>query len=212
MDLIVEAREHGVNVSVETCPQYLVMDTSDLEQLAGFASCAPPLRHPELVEMMWDFVLDEAVDVIASDHWAFTSAAKEVGAANIFDAPNGLPGVQTLFPLMYDAAVALRGMPPDALVRLMAANPARIFGLYPRKGTITVGSDADLVLFDPQATWTIANRDLRHRQQWTPYAGRTLKGRVLRTIRRGETVFDVTRSGAEQVLDAHGSGRFLPRA
>ena len=116
-------------------------------------------------------------------------------------------------PVFYDAAVNRRGMDQSRFVRQMATNPARIFGLYPRKGTIAVGSDADLILFDPERTWTIHGEDAHHQHGWTPYEGRTVHGRVLRSIRRGETIFeDRSEDGRAGTITAvPGSGRFVPR-
>jgi len=205
------ARRRGVNVTVETCPQYLVMDTTDLERLAGFGRCAPALRDPAEVAAIWDAVLAGTVDVIASDHCGYTVADKAPGRDDIFAAPMGLPGVQTLLPSMFDAAVVRRDLPVPRLVEMLCANPARIFGLYPRKGAIAVGGDADLVLFDPAETWTVRDDEIHHRQRWTPLAGRTLTGRVRRTIRRGETVYDGALVYDRRVVAAPGSGRFLAR-
>ncbi|MEJ7763178.1 MAG: allantoinase AllB, partial [Thermomicrobiales bacterium] len=205
------ARRRGVRVTVETCPQYLVMDTGDLERLAGFARCAPALRDPAEVAAIWDAVMAGTVDVIASDHCGYTVADKAPGRDDIFAAPMGLPGVQTLLPAMFDAAVVRRDLPVPRLVEMLCANPARIFGLYPRKGAIAVGGDADLVLFDPAETWTVRDDEIHHRQRWTPLAGRTLTGRVRRTIRRGETVYDGALVYDRRVVAAPGSGRFLAR-
>jgi allantoinase len=209
--LVAEARARGVRVTCETCPQYLVLDTEDLRRLAGFARCAPALREPEEVAAIWLHVLDETVDLICSDHCGYTAASKEPGREDIFAAPLGLPGVQTLLPAFYDAAVVARGMDPSRFVRQIATNPAKIFGLYPRKGTIAVGGDADLVLLDPARRWEVRDADALHRQRWTPYAGKTLTGRVVRTLRRGETVYDDATTGGARVPSAPGSGRFLPR-
>ncbi len=209
--LIAEARARGVRVTAETCPQYLALNTDDLVRLGGFARCAPAIRDQAEVDAIWPYVLDETVDLICSDHCGFTAASKEAGKEDIFAAPLGLPGVQTLLPAFYDGAVVQRGMDLSQFVRQIAANPAQIFGLYPRKGTIAVGSDADLVLFDPARTWEVTDGDLLHRQKWTPFGGKTLTGRVVRTFRRGETVFDDALDGDARLLAAPGSGRFLSR-
>jgi dihydroorotase-like cyclic amidohydrolase len=119
--------------------------------------------------------------------------------------------VQTLLPVFYDTAVHQRGMDETQFVRQIATNPARIFGLYPRKGTIALGSDADLVLFDPRRSWVARGEDMLHRQKWTPFEGKTITGRVIRTIRRGETIYDDQREGAARLPASPGSGRFLPR-
>jgi dihydroorotase-like cyclic amidohydrolase len=99
----------------------------------------------------------------------------------------------------------------ERFVSLIAANPARIFGLYPRKGTLAIGADADIALLDPDATWTVTVADALHKQKWTPYEGKEITGRVVRTIRRSETIFDDKRQGDDRVTARPGSGRFLPR-
>jgi allantoinase len=207
--LIGEARLRGVRVTVETCPQYLALNTDDLVRLKGFARCAPAIRPQSEVDAIWPSVLDETIDLICSDHCGFTAESKRAGDADIFDAPNGLPGIQTMLPVVFDAGVVRRALDPSQFVRQLATNPARIFGLYPRKGTIAVGSDADLVLLDPETTWTVRDEDALHRQKWTPWAGKTLTGRVIRTIRRGQTIFDDSWTGERRVQAPPGSGRFL---
>jgi allantoinase len=210
--LVKEAKQRGVRVTVETCPQYLVLNTDDLCRLKGFARCAPALRDRGEVDAIWPYVLDGTIDLVSSDHSPYPAARKELGEDDIFQAPLGMPGVQTLLPVFYDAAVNRRGMDQSQFVRQMSTNPARIFGLYPRKGTIAVGSDADLILFDPERTWTIRGEDAHHRHGWTPYEGRTVRGRVLRSIRRGETIFeDRSKDGKAGTITASpGSGRFVP--
>lgn len=209
LHLITEARGRDVRVTAETCPQYLALNTDDLDRLKGFGRCAPALREQAEVDAIWSYVLDETVDLICSDHCAFTREEKEAGDADIFAAPLGLPGVQTLLPIFYDEAVNKRGMNRSQFVRQIATNPAQIFGLYPRKGTIRIGGDADLVIFDPEAEWTVRDEDMLHRQRWTPFDGRRVTGRVLATLRRGELIYDNSRHAEE--LAAPGSGWLLTR-
>jgi dihydropyrimidinase len=99
----------------------------------------------------------------------------------------------------------------ERFVSLISANPARIFGLYPRKGSLAIRADADVALLDPNATWTVTVDDALHKQKWTPYEGKEITGRVVRTIRRGETIFDDTLPGDDRVTTCPGSGKFLPR-
>jgi len=209
--LIAAAKARGQRVTCETCPQYLALSTDDLTRHKGFARCAPALREQSEVDAIWPFVLDGTIDLVCSDHCAYTAESKRPGEADIFAVPLGLSGIQTLVPVFYDAAVVQRGMELTRFTRLLAANPARIFGLTPRKGTIAVGGDADLMLLDPAGGWTVRVDDLHHRQRWTPFEGRELKGRIVRTIRRGETIFDDQATGAERVPAAPGSGQFLAR-
>jgi allantoinase len=209
--LIREAKTRGVHVTAETCPQYLMLNTDDLVRLAGFARCAPAIREQTEVEAIWEYVLDGTIDLICSDHVPYTIESKQAGADDIFQAPLGLSGVQTLLPAFYSEAVVKRGLPRERFVALIATNPARVFGLSPRKGALAIGADADVTLLDPAATWTVTTEDALHRQKWTPYEGKTITGRVVRTIRRGETIYDDARQGDERVTAAPGSGRFLER-
>ncbi len=209
--LIREAKERGVRVTAETCPQYLMLDTGDLVRLAGFARCAPALREPAEVDAIWGYVLDGTIDLICSDHCPYTVESKQAGHDDIFQAPLGLSGVQTLLPAVFSEAVVKRGLPVERFVSFIAANPARIFGLYPRKGSLAIGADADIALLDPNASWRVTVDDVLHKQKWTPYEGKEITGRVVRTIRRGETIFDDSLPGDDRVTACPGSGRFLPR-
>ena len=209
--LIAEARTRGVRVTVETCPQYLSLNTTDLVQLKGYGRCAPALREQEEVEQIWSYVLDETIDVICSDHCGFTKEQKDAGEEDIFRAPMGLAGVQTLLPAFYDGAVHTHGMDLSQFVRQIATNPAQIFELYPRKGTIAIGSDADVVIFDPERAWEARGADMAHKQKWTPFEGKTITGRVVRTLRRGETIYDDSLSGDARLPGQPGSGRYLAR-
>lgn len=209
--MIAEARSRGVNVTVETCPQYLTLNTDDLIAQRGFARCAPAIRDQAEVDGIWPYVLDETIDFICSDHCAFTAGDKAAGAEDIFRAPNGISGAQTLFPVFWDRAVNGHGMDPRQVVRQLSTNPAEIFGLYPRKGTLEPGADADVMLFDPEQRWTIRGEDMLHRQHWTPWEGKEIRGRVIRTIRRGETIYDDRATGDARLPARPGSGHFLPR-
>jgi allantoinase len=208
---IAVARAAGVRVTVETCPQYLALNTDDLVRLGGFGRCAPALRPQSEVDAIWASVLDETVDLICSDHCGFTAESKQAAADDIFKAPLGLTGIQTLLPSFFDTAVNQRGMALSQFVRQISTNPAQIFGLYPRKGTIAIGSDADVVVFDPAREWVATGNDMFHKQKWTPFEGKTIKGRVLRTFRRGESIYNDALEGQARVSGTPGSGRYLPR-
>ncbi len=209
--LIAEARAKGVRVTVETCPQYLALNTDDLVTLKGYGRCAPALRYQDEVDRIWEYVLDETIDVICSDHCGFTKEQKDAGEEDIFRVPMGLAGIQTLLPVFYDTAVRARSMNASQFVRQIATNPAQIFDLYPRKGTIAIGSDADVIIFDPERSWVVRNDDMFHKQKWTPFDGKTVTGRVVRTLRRGETIYDDSLTGDARLPGLAGSGRYLPR-
>lgn len=202
--LIKAAKQRGQTVYVETCPQYLALDDSALRERGPWAKCAPPLRPTENADQMWGYVLDGTIDTIGSDHAPFTPDEKEAGNEVIWRAPNGLTGIQTLLPLLLDEGVGRRGLTLTRLAEITATNAARIFRLHPRKGAIAIGSDADLVLVDPDAEWTIRGADLLHKNKWTPYEGRRVRGRVDLTVLRGTVVY---RDG--KVLADPGFGHFV---
>ncbi len=201
---IAEARRAGQRVSGETCPQYLLMDEEDLVRLGPYARCAPAIRSRAIVEELWPFLLDETLSFVCSDHSPYTIEEKERGWANIFNAPLGLNVIQVMFPALLSEAVHHRGMPLDQFARVTAANPARLFGLYPKKGTIRVGSDADLALYDLDATWTVDVHDLLSVHKWTPLEGRQVRGKVVWTILRGIPLY-----GDGRILAAPGTGEFV---
>jgi allantoinase len=207
--VIQQARARGVRVSVETCPQYLALDTSDLEEHGPFARCAPAFRERAEVERIWESVADGTVDVVSSDHCGYSMESKLAGLDDIWQAPLGCSGIQTMYPAVFDEMVNKRGLGLTRFVAVTATNPAKIFSLYPRKGAIQVGSDADLAFYDPGASWTVHGADMLHRNKWTPFEGKTIGASVVRTMLRGRTVFD--RAQPQPLLGQPGDGRFLPR-
>jgi allantoinase len=204
--LVREARQRGVRATCETCPQYLTLDLDDLARLGPYAKCAPAIRDRASVEHLWDFVADGTVSCITSDHCGFTVEGKETGRRDIFNAQNGLSGIQTLLPV-FGSEARRRGFTWERIAELTAGAPARLWQLAPTKGSLTPGADADIVLLDPQRTWTIDRAELLHTHRWSPFEGRAVQGRVVRTILRGTTIFrdDVP----ERVLVGPGFGRFL---
>lgn len=202
--LVRQAKNDGVPVSCETCAHYLALDIDDLKRLGPFAKCAPAVRSSEEVEAMWEFVADGTIDCLATDHCAFTAESKEPGKTDIFLAPNGLPEIQTNVPVFIHEA-RRRGISWERIAEMTSLNPAVIWGLADRKGNIRVGADADLVVIDPGAEWTIHGEDLLQAQHWTQYEGRTLRGRIVRTLVRGTTVFDATAATPIRVKPGFGS-------
>jgi allantoinase len=193
---------------MEVCPHHLLLDLDDLVRLGPYGRCAPALRDRSLVERLWEHVLSGNADCLVSDHAPYTRAEKEPGWDDVFAAPLGLQVLQESVPAVLSEAVHVRGMSLDAFVRFSATNAARIVGLYPRKGTILPGSDADLVVWDLDAEWTVdtASQQLS-KNPWSPFDGRTVRGRVVRTLVRGETVYYDGEIRVEP-----GYGRFLPGA
>jgi allantoinase len=196
-----EARAGGQDVSVETCPHYLLLDESDLERLGAFGKCAPPLRPGDQVDQLWEGVLDGTIDWIASDHSPSPPDMKNNNAGDIWSAWGGLAGVQTLLPALLDAGVHRRELSLPKLVNLTSGTPSRRLGLYPKKGALDPGSDADLVLVDLEREWTLRPGDLRTRWPINPFLGRTFRGQVVATFARGTRVWS---DGALQVEPGFG--------
>ena len=203
-DAVRRAKDRGVNVTCETCPQYLALDHDDLVRLGPFARCAPPIRSRADVEHLWSRLADGTIDCITTDHCAFSYDSRVRGRDDIFQAPNGLPGIETFVPVVVSEARA-RGFAWEDIARWTASVPASLWRLAPRKGSIAVGADADLALLDPERTWTVRGADLHTTHRWTPFEGREVTGRVVRTVVRGTTVFD----DATGVIASPGTGRFI---
>jgi allantoinase len=189
VDAARKARSEGAKVTVETCPHYLLFTEDDLEKLGPVLKCTPPVRSRPALEGMWERVLDGSVDLIASDHSPSTVEQKNPADGNFFRAWGGVQGVQVMLSALFSEGVTKRGLPLEKLVSLTSSAPARLFGLYPRKGVLRVGSDADLVIFDPRAEWTLRPEDLLHKNRHTPYMGMKFTGRVDMTISRGRVVY-----------------------
>lgn len=187
-DLVAAAKARGARVTCETCPQYLALDHADLERLGPFARCAPPIRTREDVEGLWAHLASGTIDCVTTDHCAFSRESRLAGREDIFAAPNGLPGIQTLLPVVITEAHR-RGWAWDTIARVLAGAPAVLWRLAARKGAIRPGADADLVLLDPERRWTVRGEDLHTTHRWTPFDGFEATGAVVRTLVRGRTVF-----------------------
>jgi len=201
---IAEARDAGQRVTAETCPHYLLLDEEAACRLGPVAKCAPPVRSRAAVEALWRQVLDGTIDCIASDHSPCPPEEKARGAGNVWAAWGGITGVQTLLPLMLWEGVRGRGLALERLVALVSTNAARIFGLFPRKGTLCPGADADVAIVDPNREWTLSADRLLYRHPQTPYLGWRITGWVERVLVRGRTVY---REG--EILTRPGHGEFL---
>ena len=193
--LVTEARARGVDVTCETCPHYLVFSEEDVERGGALWKCAPPLRPVAEREALWDEVRSGAVTFVASDHSPSDPGLK--GGPDFFRIWGGIAGVQFTLHALLAAGCGERGLAwPDA-ARLTAAGPAKRFCLAPRKGEIREGSDADLCLVAPDETWVATRQAQFCRHRDTAYTGRTFRGRVVRTLLRGSTIFcDGTLVGA----------------
>lgn len=187
--VITSAREWGADLAAETCPQYLSLREEEVLEHGPFRKFTPParIRTQEDEEDMWRLVRTGVFTHISTDHAPSTKAQK--GAGTIWDAPFGLPGLDTTFPFLLDAGLGGKIELSD-VARLYAAAPADRYGLAPAKGRISVGADADLVLVDPSSSWTVTEGDLVSKAGWSPFEGRTFRGRVVATFLRGTQIAD----------------------
>jgi dihydropyrimidinase len=207
------ARAHGLSVFAETCPQYLFLTAEDLgiddSYQGARCICSPPPRDKANQQFIWDGLNDGLFTVFSSDHAPFNyddPAGKKPGGqeAAFRHIPNGIPGLETRMPLLYSEGVLGGRMTLNRFVELTATNPAKAYGLHPRKGTIAIGSDADLVIWDEREV-TIRNSLLHHAVDYTPYEGMKLKAWPALTLSRGEVVWD-----GKEFTGQAGRGRFLP--
>ncbi|MFO7942014.1 MAG: allantoinase AllB [Bacillota bacterium] len=184
-------REEGVPVTVETCPHYLTFDEEALRELGPQAKIAPPLRSAAHVQGMWDLLLSGDIDILGSDHAPYLASEKEAGAKDIFRAASGVAGIELLLPLMLTHASEGR-LSLEDLTILMAENPARIFGLHPKKGSLNPGCDADLVVVDMEAEWEVDSQKLLTRGKAAArlFDGMRLRGKPVTTIVRGRPVME----------------------
>jgi dihydropyrimidinase len=210
LDEIRAARKRGLNVIAETCPQYLVLTADDLKGLnmdfeGAKYVCSPPPRDAAGQAAIWTGLRDGSFDIFSSDHAPFRYEGPNNTGKNNHRArtsfrwvPNGLPGVETRMAILFSEGVSTGRITPERFVALTATNPAKIYGLHPRKGSIMIGADADIVLWDPTELWTVRQATMNHGSDYTPYEGMQMTGRVVRTILRGKTIaFNGTVTGTK---------------
>jgi len=203
------ARARGLPIFGETCPQYLFLSSQDIDtaDLSGAKCiCTPPPRDRSNQPHIWRGIVDGTLGVFSSDHSPWNYADKIAGGPNTpFSAiPNGIPGIETRLPLFFSATQADGRLSLGEFVKITTTTPAKLYGLYPRKGVIAIGSDADLTVWDPDRTVTIRNEMLHHAVDHTPYEGMQVRGWPVTTISRGEVIYDDGR-----VISQAGRGRFL---
>ncbi|WP_257450084.1 allantoinase AllB [Archangium lipolyticum] len=186
---IAAAKREGLPFSVETCPHYLTFDAEHIPDGATHFKCAPPIREAENREALWAGLARGDIDMVVSDHSPCTPALKHLDRGDFGAAWGGIASLQFSLPAVWTGMRA-RGHGLESLVRWMCQNPARLVGLTGVKGSLTPGADADLIVFDPEATFTPEASGVLHRHKLTPYAGRPLVGVVEQTWVRGEKVHD----------------------
>jgi len=214
---VVEARDAGIPVFAETCPHYLFFDESvydsDDFSLARYVM-TPPLRSKESQDALWTALKTDDLQLVSTDHCPFCMKEGHMGRVrqkahgrhDFSKIPNGAPGIETRMTVIYDGGVRTKRITLNRFVELTATAPARLFGLFPRKGTIAVGSDADIVLFDPDGRQTISARTHRSNVDYSLFEGHDVHGVVKRVFSRGELIVD-----GEQWLGRPGRGQFQAR-
>jgi dihydropyrimidinase len=198
---VARAKALGYRVYAETCPQYLTLTEQALVEQGPLVKIGPPLRAESDRIALWQALADGTIDTIASDH----AAKAKVREDDFFDAPYGSPQVETMLPLAFHGGVNKGWLSLSRLAQVMCENPARIFGLYPQKGVIQPGSDADLVLFDPSRKVQIAHATQHSNASYTAYEGMEVLGQPVLSMQRGDILLE---NGALQIPAGH--GQFLP--
>ncbi len=201
LEVVRRVRAEGQTLYVETCPQYLTMTDDVLQRLGPPVKIGPPLRTENDRLALWKGIQEGGVDVVASDHAPKIKKKDDP----FFEAPYGAPGAETLLTVTYDEGVNTGKIGPCKVVQLLSENPAKILGLYPKKGAIQKGSDADLVLFDPNQVITLQAANQHSGAGYTPFEGRTCLGKLVLTMQRGRIVIE---DGA--LKQKPGEAKFLP--
>ncbi len=194
LGLVRKARDEKTSLTVETCPHYLTFAAEEIPDGATEYKCAPPIRERNNREKLWDALREGLVDQVVTDHSPSTASLKCSGSGDFMKAWGGISSLQLGLAAVWTEARS-RGRTVRDVVEWMSSAPARLAGIQGRKGAIAAGLDADLVIWDPEAAFIVDAATLEHRNKLTPYHARTLRGSTLRTILRGETIYERGRAG-----------------
>jgi dihydropyrimidinase len=209
LEQVVEARDRGLPAFAETCPQYLFLSYDNYEE-PGFEGSkyvmSPPLREKATQDRLWRGLAFNDLQAIATDHCPFCMREKHLGDGDFSKIPNGAPGVETRMSLVYDGGVRTGRISMNRFVELTSTSPAKIFGMFPKKGTIAPGSDADIVIFDPEKTTTLSAKTHHMKVDYNPYEGRQVTGVTETVLSRGKVIID-----AGKFTGRAGAGSFLKR-
>lgn len=207
--LVGEAKMRGLDVTSETCPHYLVLNYKDaMSEYGAFAKIAPPLRTEEDNEMLWEGLRDGSVDFIATDHAPYEIATEKAKQGmTIWTAFPGIPGVETMVPILVSEGYNKGRLTLSQLVDVLSRNAAIHYGIYPKKGAMFIGSDADFTIIDLDREWIINKEDQQSMAKYTPLHGMKLRGKVVKTIVRGKVVFDEKKG----IVATPGYGQFVKR-
>ena len=194
------AKDRGIKIFSETCPQYICLTEDDMKGLnmdfeGAKYVCSPPPRDLESQQAIWDGLIDGTFDIFSSDHCPFrfkdSKGKDRPGARTSFKwVPNGIPGVETRLPILFSEGVSKNKISLERFVELTSTNPAKMYGLYPQKGSIKVGSDADITIWDPNKKNKIQQINLSHGSDYTPYEGLDITGWPIQTWLRGNKIYD----------------------
>ncbi len=219
LEEITEARDRGLPVFAETCPQYLFLSVEEHVSADGFEGakyvCSTPIRKSSEghQDALWLGLATNDLQAVSTDHCPFCmddhpvlGTQKQLGVGNFTAIPNGLPGVEDRYQLIYHGGVVEGRISVNRWIEVCSTAPAKLFGMYPKKGTIAVGSDADIVVFDPNANWTKSVNQHHMDVDYSAYEGKEVSGRVETVLLRGEVIID-----GDAYLGKRGDGRYLPR-
>jgi dihydropyrimidinase len=210
LEKVTEARDRGLPAYAETCPQYLFLSNDNYEE-PGFDGAkyvmSPPLRPKAGQKELWRGLASNDLQAISTDHCPFCmKEQKELGLGDFSKIPNGAPGIETRMSLVYDGGVRAGRISLNRFVELTSTSPAKIFGLYPRKGTIAPGADADIVVFDPERRLTLSAKTLHMKVDYSPYEGRQVRGVPETVLSRGRVIVE-----AGRFVGRAGGGSFIKR-
>ncbi len=213
LERVMEARDRGLPAFAETCPQYLFLDEDALRGTPGNEFdgakyvCTPPLRPHHHHDHLWRGLANYDLQVVSTDHCPFCmKGQKELGKDSFAKIPNGMPGIETRLHLMYEG-VRNKKISLNRFVEITATAPAKIFGMYPKKGTIAVGTDADIVVWDPEKRFELSHKNLHMKADYASYEGKTVIGAPREVLSRGETVVQ-----NDKLMAKSGRGKFLKRS
>jgi dihydropyrimidinase len=210
LDAVREARDRGTKAFAETCPQYLFLSLDDMKN--GFEGakyvCSPPLRPADHQDELWTGLIKDDIQLVATDHCPFDfEGQKDLGKGDFRKVPNGLPGVEDRVDLLHDGGVVGGRITKERWVDIIATAPAKLFGMYPRKGAIAVGSDADIVVFDPEKRVTISSATDHSKSDYNLYEGTEVTGSPEVVLLRGQVLVE-----GDELVAQPGVGEFVRRA
>jgi len=204
VETVEKAKNGSGDITAETCPHFLVFSEKDLEKKGPYLRTNPPVKKKKDVAALWNHLSKGTIDIVTTDHAPGTREEKEIGKDDIWKSQIGVPGVETLLPILYSEGVNEGRISLRRLVETLCTNPAKRFGLYPRKGTIEEGTDADLTIIERKKTYRIEDENVHYKVGWTPYDGMEVQGVPITTISRGEII-----TKDRNILGKSGRGKFL---